>query len=88
MLCSVHCSMAQRPCMQKHTCGALVALRICQHFTSSSPAVKKYMSWMALKPVVIILGSALTASFCSHKGAVSVPHHLSFLTHPPASMAG
>ena len=42
-----------------------MALRICQHFTSSSPAVKKYISWMALKPVVMIFGRALVASFCS-----------------------
>ena len=49
----------------EQTWGALVALRICQHFTSSSPAVKKYISWMALKPVVMIFGRALVASFCS-----------------------
>lgn len=38
--CGLHIIDTQR-WRKRSTCGALVFLRICQHFTSSSPAVKK-----------------------------------------------
>ena len=64
------------------TWGALVPLRICQHFTSSSPAVKKYISWMALKPVVMIFGRALDASFCSQPQSHQCCRMLATVTAP------
>ena len=38
--------------------------KIVQAFTSSFPAVKKYCSWRALNPVVIILARALVQTQC------------------------